>query len=95
MGDDATPKTAVVMDINGLIGAVRDEVSDQVRFVVTLDPHAPTIGFTIPDCGSEEMAYKVKALMTGASLMVDQVFRWTVDDNYEGGDEDEHDPSIA
>ncbi len=96
MGEEPTGgKTAVIMDINGLIQAVRDEVTDQVRFVVSLNPTEPSVAFTIPDCGSEEMGYKLRAAGTVLMGVVDQVFRWTTEGNYEHEDGEDHDPSIA
>ena len=99
MTDDQSTETrmpnAVVCDFNALTQSMRDELTDQVRFVVSLDPKAPTIAFTLPDCGSEELGHKVKHIGSVASLMIDQVFKWTTSDNYDVDAGEDHDPSIA
>lgn len=95
MGEDNTPKATVITDFNGLVQAIAEQASDQVKFVVSLNPNEPSIAFTIPDCGSEEMGYKLRAAGSVLMGVVDQVFRWTTDGNYESEDGEDHDPSIA
>ena len=87
---------AVVMDLDKLIQVLRDEATDQIRCVVSLDPKAPTIAFTVPDCGSEELKVKVRSLGAVMGQTIDQVFRWTIKAHYEGVDDDDaYDPSVA
>ncbi len=86
---------AVVCDFNTLAQTIRDEMGDQVRFVLTLDPKGPSIAFTIPDCGSEELGYKVRHVGAIVCTLTDQVFKWTATDNYDVDEGEEHDPSIA
>ncbi len=90
-----TTSAAVVVDVESLIRTLREEATDQVRCVVSLDPKAPTIAFVIPDCGSEELKEKAKPLASLTSMFVDQVFRWTIKGNYEGDEDDDYDPSVA
>lgn len=96
MGETETRMpNAVVCDFNALAQAMRDELTDQIRFVVSLDPKAPSIAFTLPDCGSEEMGYKVTHVGKVVSEVVDQIFKWTTTDNYDVEAGEDHDPSIA
>ena len=98
MGEEQPTITAtatVTMDPDALIRALRDEATDQVRCVIALDPNAPTIAFTFPDCGSDEFGSKSRALGAIVGATVDQVFRWTIKGNYQGDDDDDYDPSIA
>jgi hypothetical protein len=96
MGDEATEaRTLLLADPGALVQSLREEMSDQVRFVVTLDPKGPVVAFTLPDCGSEELGCKVKHIGAVASVVIDQVFKWTTSDNYDVDAGEDHDPSIA
>ena len=99
MTDDQSTETrkpnAVVCDFGALTQAMRDELVDQIRFAVTLDPKGPVVAFTLPDCGSEELGYKMRHIGAVASVVIDQVFKWTTSDNYDVDAGEDHDPSIA
>jgi len=93
--DTVDSVTAIGMiDMGKLSEALEERLGDQVKCVVQLNPDAPMIAFSFPDCGSEEMAYKARTMGAIMSQAIDQIFRWNAD-GYEGGDDDEHDPSIA
>lgn len=97
MGEETTEKThaAVVCDFNTLAQTIRDELGDQVRFVLTLDPESPTIAFTMPDCGSEELGYKLRHMGSTVLALTELIFKWTASDNYDVDEGEDHDPSVA
>jgi hypothetical protein len=98
MGEESTEQkqtAAVVCDVHALAQTIQDGLCDQVRFVLTLDPKAPSIAFTMPDCGSEELGYKLRHMQAGVLAMTDLIFKWTTSDNYDVEEGEDHDPSIA
>lgn len=93
--DAPNEQKMLVCDLGALTQAMRDELGDQVRFVLSLDPKSPSIAFTVPDCGSEELGYKTRHLGAIVLSLTELVFKWTTSDNYDVEEGEDHDPSIA